>query len=91
MKLTDKTRCFNGRVCGMQYQLRITPSTMKSSQSVLPMATNAEMIVFDAFGLIADSFDSGFHYQYDAEYIKKSMREKAQRRVEIPDLKEDSK
>lgn len=85
MNLNDKTVCFNGRVIGMQYQLRITPSMV-----ALHKATEAEMLVLDAFGLIADSFTRAFHYQYDAEYIKRSMREYAKTRDELPELKENT-
>ncbi len=75
--LTSLTRCFVGKVCGMQFQLRITPTNRKSSQSSERMASNAEMIVFDSFGKIDDHFISGYHWQYPVDHIKKEMRQKA--------------
>jgi hypothetical protein len=71
------TRCFVGRVNGMQFQLRITPTNRKSLRSAERMPTNAEMIVFDASGSIDDHFIKGWHWQYPVDHIKKEMRQNA--------------
>jgi hypothetical protein len=81
--IASLTRVFVGRVLGMQFQLRITPTNRKSSQSSERKATNAEMVVFDSFGAIDDYFVKGFQYQYDVEYIRKSMRDECHLRNDM--------
>lgn len=77
------TRVFVGRVLGMQFQLRITPTNRKSSQSSQRKATNAEMVVFDSNGHIDDYFVKGFQYQYDVQHIKTSMRDECHLRKDM--------
>lgn len=70
----------NGRVCGYQYQLSMTFTYGEEPNS-------ATMIVFDALGQETDRFTKGFHHQYGREFIKRSMREQAKVRDEVPELK----
>jgi len=86
MNAIPLTRCFNGRVNGRQYQLRIQPKIIRPKAEEMTGATEAELIVFDAFGIVHDSFERGFHYQYGTDYIKKAMRQTAIDREEIPGL-----
>lgn len=80
---TSLTRVFVGRVIDMQFQLRITPTNRKSSQSSERIATNAEMTVFEKGGQIMDQFVKGFHYQYDVDHIRVSMRNECHLRREM--------
>ena len=83
MFLTNSlTRVFVGRVIDMQFQLRITPTHRKSSESER-IATNAEMFVFEKGGQIMDQFVKGFHYQYDVDHIRVSMRNECHLRREM--------
>lgn len=90
MNINNHTKCFNGRVNGMSYQLRITPFEVRPKPSCLPKSTEAEIFVFDANGNIVDSFERAFHHLYDWQFIKGRMREGAMDRVNIPGLKEQA-
>ena len=83
MKLSkhDTELFLNGRVVGYQYQLRIV-ITYGEDENL------GEMIVFDGYGQPVDKFRREFHHQYHREHIKKSMRDTAKVRDEIPELKE---
>ena len=81
MNKLDTEMFMNGRVVGYQYQLRILITYGETENS-------GEMIVFDAFGIPVDKFRREFHHQYHREFIKKSMRDTAKVRDEIPELKE---
>jgi hypothetical protein len=81
MNKLDTEMFLNGRVVGYQYQLRIV-ITYGETENV------GEMIVFDAFGIPVDKFKREFHHQYHREFIKKSMRDTASVRDEVPELKE---
>ena len=80
MNNPDTEMFLNGRVVGYQYQMRILITYGEDTNL-------GEMIVFDAFGLPVDKFRKEFHHQYGREHIKKSMRDQAKVRDEIPELK----
>lgn len=81
MSKYDTEMYLNGRVVGYQYQMRIVITYGEDSNI-------GEMIVFDSFGVAVDKFKREFHHQYHREFIKKSMRETATNRDNIPELKE---
>lgn len=81
MSKHDTELFLNGRVAGYQYQLRIV-ITYGEDENI------GEMVVFDCYGQPVDKFKREFHHQYHREFIKKSMRETATNRDNIPELKE---
>lgn len=84
MSKLDTELFLNGRVVGYQYQMRIV-ITYGESENI------GEMIVFDGYGQPVDKFTREFHHQYHREHIKKSMRDTASVRDEVPELKEHKK
>ena len=73
----------NGRVVGYQYQLKVTITHAEE-------VNRGEMVVFDAHGLLVDEFTREYHHGYHREHIKKTMRDMAKLRDEMPEIKDAS-